>query len=287
MTDRKYDIAMLLATRGRTTSLERSIKTLVELADHPEKLQLMFAFDKDDDVGTGYFNRTVKPWLDSKSITYTAMRFDRLGYVNLHKYNNALAKVSDSKWLMIWNDDAAMETTGWDTVIMSHTSEHLTLLGFRTHNMHPYSIFPIIPRTWFDLLGYISPHSSQDAWLSQQAYLLDIYERIPVDVLHDRFDLTGNNGDATFLDRHILEGKPQDPNDFHSIQNLRLRQGDCAKLAMYMQDHGQSTEYFENIFKGTQEPWQRLLENDPNHQMKQFSNPHFGKPAIAESISTQ
>ena len=53
MTDRKYDIAMLLATRGRTTSLERSIKTLVELADRPEKLQLMFAFDKDDDVGTG------------------------------------------------------------------------------------------------------------------------------------------------------------------------------------------------------------------------------------------
>jgi hypothetical protein len=174
MTERKYDIAMLLATRGRTTSLERSIKTLVELADHPEKLQLMFAFDKDDDVGTSYFNATVKPWLDSKSITYTAMRFDRLGYVNLHKYNNALAKVSDSKWLMIWNDDAAMETTGWDTVIMSHTSEYLKLLGFRTHNMHPYSIFPIIPRVWFDLLGYISPHSSQDAWLSQQAYLLDI-----------------------------------------------------------------------------------------------------------------
>jgi hypothetical protein len=276
---------MLLATRGRTTSLERSIKTLVELADHPEKLQLMFAFDKDDDVGTGYFNATVKPWLASKSITYTAMRFDRLGYVNLHKYNNALAKVSDSKWLMIWNDDAAMETTGWDTVIMSHTSEYLKLLGFRTHNMHPYSIFPIIPRTWFDLLGYISPHSSQDAWLSQQAYLLDVYERIPVDVLHDRFDLTGNNGDATFLDRHILEGKPQDPNDFHSIQNLRLRQGDCAILATYMQQHGQSTEYFENIFKGTQEPWQRLLENDPNHQMKQFANPHFGKSATADPIS--
>jgi hypothetical protein len=30
----KYDIAMLLATRGRTDSLGRSIRSLVELADH-------------------------------------------------------------------------------------------------------------------------------------------------------------------------------------------------------------------------------------------------------------
>jgi hypothetical protein len=53
-----------------------------------------------------------------------------------------------------------------------------------------------------------------------------------------------------------------------------------------MQEHGQSTEYFENVFKGTQEPRQRLQENDPNNQMKQFANPHFGKSANSESIST-
>ena len=91
MTERKYDIAMLLATRGRTASLERSIHSLVDLADNPQKLQLMFAFDKDDEVGTGFFTSTLQPWLDSKSVAYTAMKFNRLGYVNLHKYNNALA----------------------------------------------------------------------------------------------------------------------------------------------------------------------------------------------------
>jgi hypothetical protein len=31
-TDPEFDIAVLLATRGRTTSLERSIRSLVELA---------------------------------------------------------------------------------------------------------------------------------------------------------------------------------------------------------------------------------------------------------------
>ena len=53
--DFKYDIAMLLATRGRTESLGRSIRSLVEQAENIERVQLMFAFDRDDDVGTNYF----------------------------------------------------------------------------------------------------------------------------------------------------------------------------------------------------------------------------------------
>jgi hypothetical protein len=140
--------------------------------------------------------------------------------------------------------------------------------------MHPYSIFPIVPRKWYDLLGYISPHPTQDGWVSQQAYMLDIYQRIDVDVLHDRFDLTGNNNDDIFANRPMLEGKPTDPRDFHSVQMIDLRHKDAAKLATHMRNQGVSIEFFENIFKGTQDPWQKLAENDPNKLMVQFDNPH-------------
>jgi hypothetical protein len=140
--------------------------------------------------------------------------------------------------------------------------------------MHPYSIFPIVPRKWYDLLGYISPHPTQDGWVSQQAYMLDIYQRIEVDVLHDRFDLTGNNGDDIFANRPMLEGKPEDPRDFHSRQMIDLRHRDAARLATYMRTQGISTEFFENIFKGTQDPWEKLAQNDINRQMVQFANPH-------------
>ena len=233
----KYDIAMLLATRGRTDSLGRSVRSLVELADHPERLQLMFAFDRDDTIGKDYFVKELQPWMDQKKLTYKAMIFDRQGYHRLHIYNNKLAENTDSRWLMIWNDDAYMETQGWDTTIMSHEGQ-FQLLAFHTHMDHPYSIFPIIPRKWFDLLGYISPHSVQDGWLSQQAYMLDIWQRIPVNVLHDRADLTGNNNDATFRERASLEGRPMDENDFHSVSQISLRQQDCYKLAMHMRDNG-------------------------------------------------
>jgi len=166
-----------------------------------------------------------------------------------------------------------METQGWDTVIASYTGQ-FQLLAFHTHRDHPYSIFPIVPRAWFDLLGYISPHPTQDGWVSQQAYMLDIWQRIPVNVLHDRYDLTGNNADETFRNRPMLEGKPTDPRDFHSQQMIELRHQDCGKLAAYMVSQGLSIEFFENIFRGMQNPWEKLAQNDVNGQMVQFRNPH-------------
>lgn len=269
----KYDIAILLATRGRTTSLERSIHSLVTLADDISRVQIMFAFDKDDNVGVDHFTSSLQPWLDARGVAYTAMKFDRMGYIGLHKYNNAMAAKADANWLCIWNDDAVMETTGWDSEIAKHNGQ-FKLLSYKTHNMHPYSIFPVVPRQWFDLLGYISPHPTQDGWVSQQAYMLDIYERIAVDVLHDRYDLTGNNFDETFKNRPMLEGKPDDPRDFHSSKMLDLRHRDAAKLATYMRTIGASTIFFENVFKGIQDPWENLAKNDINGLMIQFANPN-------------
>lgn len=269
----KYKIAVLLATRGRTDSLGRSIKSLLTMADDPKSIQLFFAFDDDDEIGTKYFTKELQPWLNEFGAVYKAMAFKRMGYLALHKYNNAMAKHADADWLMIWNDDAHMLTQGWDSVIESYTGQ-FKLLSVKTHNLHPYSIFPIVPRAWFEILGYISPHPTQDGWVSQQAYMLDIYERIDVDVEHDRYDLTGNNLDDTYRERQMLEGKPNDPMDFHSVQQTEIRHMDCNKLAGYMQSIGLSVDFFVNIFKGTQDPWEKLAKNDVNHQMVQFDNPH-------------
>ncbi|MFN9961433.1 MAG: hypothetical protein ACK55I_50815, partial [bacterium] len=93
-------------------------------------------------------------------------------------------------------------------------------------------------------------------------------------VLHDRYDLTGNNGDDIYANRPMLEGKPEDPRDFHSVQMIDLRHRDAARLATYMRTQGISTEFFENIFKGIQDPWEKLAQNDINRQMVQFANPH-------------
>ena len=270
----EFDIAILLPTRGRAEMLERSVKSVIDLAANASRVQIMFGFDNDDAIGTTHFEKTLQPWLDQQGVNYTAMSFAPMGYIRLNEYVNELARNSDANWLVFWNDDAVMQTQNWDQEITKHTGE-FKLLAFHTHHDHPYSIFPIVPRKWLDLLGYLSPHQISDAWLSQQAYMLDIWQRIKVDVLHDRHDLTGNNNDQTFQNRPMLENNPTDSRDFHSIQQLDLRHQDCAKIAAYLQNTcGKDMSFFVNIFNGSQNPWQRLIENDIHKQMKQFKNPH-------------
>jgi len=269
MNKHEYSIAVLLPTRGRSEALERSVKSLFELANDPDQIQLMLGFDNDDSDGITAFQELVQPWLDDQGINYTAMTFEPMGYIRLNEYVNALAKNSDADWLVFWNDDAYMETQGWDTVIAGHTGE-FKLLAFHTHNDHPYSIFPIVPRAWLDTMGHLSPHQISDGWLSQQAYMLDIWERIPVDVVHDRHDLTGNNLDETYKNRPMLEGNPMSPGDFHHVGWTNFRLQECDKLAAYMKTRDLSTDWWENVKTGTQDPWEKLRENDPHGQMKQF-----------------
>jgi hypothetical protein len=271
---REYKITFLLPTRGRTETLKRSIESVLSLADDPATVQIAIGFDRDDPETYDYFVEHIRPLFAQYGAGYVVAKFNPMGYVNLHKYSNKLAEhAGTSEWLIVWNDDTVMQTPGWDTVIRSYTGQ-FKLLAFHTHNDHPYSIFPIVPREWYNLLGYISPHPTQDGWVSQQAYMLDIWERIPVDVLHDRFDLTGNNQDDTYKSRIMLEGHPTNPWDFHSRQMNELRYNDCHKLAAYMKTRGISTEFYENVFKGTQDPWEKLARNDINKQMVQFKNPH-------------
>jgi hypothetical protein len=273
MTDKTHEfgIAVLLPTRGRSDALERSVKSLFELADRPDRIQLMLGFDEDDVEGVTAFEDLLQPWLDEHGVNYTAMSFAPMGYTRLNEYVNTLAHASDADWLFFWNDDAYIETKGWDTVIESHTGE-FKLLAVHTHNDHPYSIFPIAPRAWLDHMGHLSPHQISDAWLSQQAYMLDIWERIPVDVVHDRHDLTGNNDDATFQNRVMFEGNPSSPRDFHHPEWSAIRVAGCDKLAEYMQENGISTKWWEAVKSNQQDPWAKLKVNDVNKQMVQFNH---------------
>jgi hypothetical protein len=121
-----------------------------------------------------------------------------------------------------------------------------------------------------ETLGYLSPHSLTDAWLSQIAYQLDIWERIEVYVTHDRADLTGNNEDDTYKNRIMYEGNPTHPRDFHHPSWVKLRMKESDQLAEYMKQQELDTSWWYNVKHGNQDPWQKLKANDINNQMKQF-----------------
>lgn len=267
---REYHVAVVLPTRGRTDALARSVISLVNRAVKLDKVQFILGFDEDDTEGLEHFQSEVQPLLEKRNVNFTAMVFEPLGYTRLNEYVNAMALASDADWIMFWNDDAVMDSAGWDKVIHSHTGE-FKLLAVHTHKDHPYSIFPIAPREWLDHMGYLSPHQISDAWLSQQAYMLDIWERIPVYVTHDRHDLTGNNNDDTYKNRVMYEGRPDDPHDFHHPQWINRRMIDTDRIATYMKSRGMDISFWENVKTGKQNPWEKLRANDVNKQMMQYN----------------
>jgi hypothetical protein len=265
----EYKIAIVLPTRGRTAALDRSLIGLLEKAGDLSSIQLLLGLDNDDSVGIEHFQNSLQPTLEEMGIDYTAMTFDPMGYSRLNEYINVLSKNSDADWIFFWNDDAIMESQDWDLEIEKYTGQ-FKLLAVHTHNDHPYSIFPIVPRAWLDVIGHLSLHSMTDAWLSQIAYCVDIYQRIDVHVIHDRADLTGNNLDATYKQRELLEGNPSNPRDFHYPPTSNLRYLECNQLDEYLNTIGQGNDWWENVKAGKQDPWENLRNNDINGQMRQF-----------------
>lgn len=254
-------LSILLPTRGRREMLKRSIESLINTASTPGRLEILLGIDEDDEGLTEYLKDEIAPMLLEKQVECRANLFKPLGYENLHQYVNHLAGTATGEWLVFWNDDGIMLTDGWDDEIDKRTGQ-FKLLAFKdNHNGHPYSIFPILPKDWYNLMDHLSMNAQNDAWLSHIAYMLDIFERIDAEFLHDRADLTGNNDDETFQNRKYQEGNPEDPNDFGhpDMQHARVRS--VNKIAWYLKKIGQPSEWWDNVLAGKQDPFEKMKAN--------------------------
>lgn len=242
--DTTVDISILLPVRSRPEPMKKCLHSLIDLAKKPERIEVLIAFDDDDIDTINYFFENIAPYLDNLKVRYNAMQFKRMGYIRLNEYLNTLAKNSHGAWMFFWNDDAVMITRNWDQAIIDYGTE-FTLLRTETNHSHPYAIFPIVPRKWVEITGHLSPHQINDAWISQVAWMLDIVKNIPVLIIHERYDLTGKNGDEVFNNRPMLEGNPSDPRDFNHPYWRRARVRECLKLSKYLKSLGNDLTHFK------------------------------------------
>jgi hypothetical protein len=251
-------ISVLLPTRGRREVLKSSLESLISKAKDPERVELLLGIDEDDEGVREYIEKEIAPMLREHRVECRANIFKPLGYENLHVYVNTLAGNASGDWLFFWNDDGIMVTEGWDDVIRSYTGQFKLLAPHDNHDGHPYAIFPIVPRDWFTLIDHLSQNAQNDAWLSHIAYMLDIFERIDVEFIHDRADITGNNNDPTFQNRKYMEGNPSDPKDFGHPSMQQARVASAYKLAWFLDKIGQHSEWWDNVVAGKQDPFEKM-----------------------------
>lgn len=178
-------ISVLLPSRGRPAALVKSIDTLIGLADRPGSVEILIAADPDDPET----RRIDLPW---QAATWTAP--ERYGYPRLHEYVNQLARQATGEWLMLWNDDARMLTTGWDTAVENAPDG---VLWPHSNDVPTCNTFPIWPTAWTRELGHVSLSPHCDSWIQYLGQTLGRHDRVNIEILHDRADLTGGHDDQT------------------------------------------------------------------------------------------
>ena len=260
-------ITIMLPTRARPSVAMDSLESLVENADNINNVEFLLAVDDDDQETIDFVNDFMLGWFKDRDIDLTVFSMPRLGYGRLNEYVNFLSINSKGAWLVFWNDDARMLSKGWDSEIIDKTGQ-LKIFRFKdNHNEHPYAIFPIIPREWVTLFECASPQQQSDAWISQVGYLCNAVEQLNIEVIHDRADLTGNNDDEVYRTRVYHEGNIENPLDLNHPKFHLLKQHYAAKWNWLMELAGQGTGWWAQIQAGLVDPWQHMLDNDPNKQI--------------------
>lgn len=210
-------ISVLLPSRGRPQSLIDSIGSLRVMADDPGQLEIFVAADFDDpDTAAAARASRAHCWVAP----------ERYGYHRLHEYVNQLAHQVSGEWLLLWNDDARMLTSGWD----SRVAEAPPGVLWPRHNDSPLlNIFPVAHRSLIEVLGHVSLSPHCDSWLQDIATVAGAHHHIPVDILHDRHDLTGGHDDQTW--REAQAGYRT--SDYHSppLQTARAHDVETLKAA--------------------------------------------------------
>ena len=252
-------ISVLLATRQRPDMLEKSIDSLLSNVSDSRNVEILLGVDNDDQETIDHIQNDdfQTKMQDTYNVDIQAVLFERLGYKNLHEYMNTLWAQANGEWLMLWNDDALMETKDWDLEIGKYDDKFALLKFNQVNHKHPYALFPVIPTDWCRLIGQFSLNAQNDAWLNLIAKPLGIIHNIPVDVVHDRFDLTGNNDDEIFRSREYAEGNPQDPKDLMHVNMIKTRDAIIHKIAWFCDRIGQkeTTEYFNKVKTGEIDPF--------------------------------
>jgi len=217
--------SFLVPTRKRYDWLVLSIESILNNADNIENFDILLAMDFDD-IDT---INCVEQYIQDKKLDNVVKlyKFERQYYINLHVYINELSKISESKYLILWNDDAQITTPKWDVILKDHIENQNVLYVYEILNNHATDIFPIVPKEWVNIMGHFSKNAHNDTWVETIARELNVKKTIPIHSFHFReVEELKNSEIYRDIDNTYLISSP----DFFSDVNVRQREEDKIKL---------------------------------------------------------
>jgi GT2 family glycosyltransferase len=181
-------VSVLLPSRGRPDSLRASVESLRKRASFPELLEILVGADPDDDA-------THATCADLGVTALVASQ--RYGYSELHRYFNELAEAATGEWLLLWNDDATMLTDRWDEVLAA-VPANVLVADLQSQHSPRLVCFPAVRQRAVEAVGGFSPHTPHaDTYWQQIGRATGRMAAVPIQVFHDRDDITGGHQDQT------------------------------------------------------------------------------------------
>jgi hypothetical protein len=218
-------VSFLIPTRNRVELLKKCISQIINTYHGTVDFDILLRFDIDQTDQCDVINTWVSSLGYDKFVkTFCGYRFF---YENIHKYYTELSFVSSKKWLWLWNDETLMQTDGWDKVISEHLNKFQLIFPRENSSFH------LCPKKLVELIGYYAPTTNCDSWQGQLATDLNIVQWIDLKTIHDRYDITGNNLDETYLNRNYTN---------NTATNINNNQDEVKIISDYLLANGSAYE---------------------------------------------
>ena len=173
-------VSMLLPCRGRYEGTRQSLESL-KLATDPSRIEVLVRAD-DDDPQTAEIMKEEWPFVTK---TFVGPRGN--GYADLHHMYNQLAAEAAGTFLFLWNNDAVIQTPGWDDKLVPFDDGKLRYFHVRVTPDDQILSFPIVHRSYQDCLGRYSAWAHNDSYVHavlQPFFGQGVYQDVDIHVHH-------------------------------------------------------------------------------------------------------
>jgi len=160
-------VSVLMPSRGRPDLAQKAVESFKA----HENFHFIVAVDEDDPRLEEYPQEY--PQVDAM-IMITKPH----GYRQLHRYYNEMCKRVAGDWLMLFNDDAVLESD--PELLASYIREYDPTAPWVLNPYHPNdNLFPIISRKFYEIIKHYSLSPHVDSWVQAIGEETKIQEHIP------------------------------------------------------------------------------------------------------------
>lgn len=120
--------SVLIPTRGCPERLARCAHAVFSTASDPQTVELICRLDADDDALPAY-SEVLKQLIAAGMNSRFIIGSRHSGYASYHLFVEDCARLSSGKFLIQFNDDMIIMTTGWDSIYSEALADRVPVIG--------------------------------------------------------------------------------------------------------------------------------------------------------------